>query len=458
MTLPELAEAPLRADRRFLLPGDPGFDAAATPWNLAVRQTPAAVAIPRSVEDVVDVVRIASAHGLRIAPQSTGHSAATIAPGDLERAVLLRLHELSGVTVDRDASTARVLGGTLWRDVLAAVAPLGFTALHGSAGDVAVTGYMLGGGLSFYGRRHGLAAHTVRAFDVVTAGGELVRADADHHPSLYWALKGGGGGLGVVVGMEIALLPVTDVVGGMMLWDLDRAPEVLRAWRDWTVSAPESATTSLRFMRFPPLPQLPAFLSGRRVVIVDGAVLEADDRAAAILEPLRALTPELDTFARIPARALLDVHMDPPGPTPALGDHAVLDELPDAAIDALLEVAGPRADVPLMVAELRHLGGQLAVPRHAAMSAVQGEYAVLAIAAVPDPAMASSALALTASVVDAVRPWAGARPFFNFAERPTDPAAMHAPDTWERLRRVRAMYDPLRMFVGAHPLRAPEMS
>lgn len=451
MPMASLATAPLRADHRFLLPGDPGFLDAATPWNVAVPQHPAAVAVPRSIQDVVEVVRIALAHGLRIAPQSTGHSAAAIAPGALDRAVLVRMQHVAGVSVDPGARTARVLGGTLWRDVIAAAAPHGLTALHGSAGDVAVSGYLLGGGLSFYGRRHGLAAHAVRAFEIVTAGGDLVRADADQHASLFWALKGGGGGFGVVVAVELDLLPVAEVHAGMMLWDLDRAGEVLPAWRDWAAGAPETATTSLRFMRFPPLPQLPPFLSGRRVVVIDGALLEDDAAAAAVLAPLRALRPEVDTFTRVPAAALLDVHMDPPGPTPAVGDHAMLPALPDDAIAALLEAAGPAADIPLMVAELRHLGGALAAPQEAALPALEGEFALLAIAAVPDASFAADAATLTSAVVDSVRPWAAhARAFFNFAERPTERAAMLPSASVERLRRVRALYDPLHTIVAAH--------
>ena len=123
------------------------------------------------------VVRAAAANGLRVAPQSSGHAAAPLGPR-LGDTVLLKLHELVGVAVDVERRTARVVGGTLWRDVIAAAAPHGLTALHGSSPDVAVAGYALGGGLSFYGRRHGLAANSIRAIEIVTADGELRRCDA----------------------------------------------------------------------------------------------------------------------------------------------------------------------------------------------------------------------------------------------------------------------------------------
>lgn len=431
-----------------LLPGDPGYDAACTPWNLSVRQRPAAVAVPRSVDEVVDLVRAATALGLRIAPQSTGHGAAALA--GLEDAVLLRLHELTGVTVDPVARRARVVGGTLWRDVLAATAPHGLTALHGSAGDVAVAGYLLGGGLSFYGREHGLASSAVRAIDLVTADGSLVRATAEEHPDLFWAVRGGGGSFGVVVAIELDLLPLADVFAGMLLWDIERAPEVLSAWRDWTATVPESVTTSVRLMRFPPRPELPPFLSGRSLVVIDGAVLEADDRAAELLAPLRALAPELDTFGRIPAAALLDVHMDPPGPTPAVSDHALLTHLPQEAVEALLAVAGPGVQTPLMFAELRHLGGALARPQDAALSHLAGAYALFAVSPGPTQELAALGETVTTGVVAALRPWAAETSFLNFADRLIDPATAFGTAEWQRLQHIRDTYDPARIWVAAH--------
>ncbi|WP_280227634.1 FAD-binding oxidoreductase [Nocardia farcinica] len=267
---------PLRAQCTLHLPGDPGYDAARMPWNAAVDQRPAAVAVPRTAEEVAAVVRAAVAAGLRVAPQCTGHGAGALSERSMDDVVLLRLSELTGVTVDPAARTARVLGGTLWQDVLAATAPHGLTALHGSAPDVAVAGYVLGGGLSFYGRAHGLAVNSVRSLDIVGPDGTLVHASARQNPDLFWAVRGGGGNFGVVVALELELLPYPDVFAGMLLWDRARAADVVPAWVAWTETAPESVTTALRVMSFPPLPELPPFLSGRDVVIVDGAILASD--------------------------------------------------------------------------------------------------------------------------------------------------------------------------------------
>ncbi|WP_438854954.1 FAD-binding oxidoreductase [Agromyces sp. M3QZ16-3] len=435
------------------LPGDPGFEAATIPWNLAVVQRPAAVAVPRTVDEVSRVVTAATALRLRVAPQSTGHGAAALAAGSLDDVVLMRLHELTGVSIDPVARTARVLGGTLWRDVVAAASPHGLAALHGSAGDVAVAGYALGGGLSFYGRAHGLASSHVRAVELVTADGTIVRASGDERTDLFWALRGGGGGnFGVVVAVEIDLIPVPDVVAGMLLWDLSKGPEVTRAWARWTAEVPDSVTTSLRFLRFPPDPAMPPFLSGRSLVVIDGAILEDDDRAAELLAPLRALAPEVDTFARMPAAGLVDVHMDPPGPVPAVSDHAMLAELPDAAIDALVAVAGAGVEIPLICAELRHLGGALARPGDGALARLDGAYALFALSPAPTPEMASIGESVTSAVAAALAPWANGGMFLNFADRGIDVATGFDADAWARLVEVRHSVDPHGVFAAAHPI------
>ncbi|MGN6219547.1 MAG: FAD-binding oxidoreductase [Microbacterium sp.] len=454
MSTPLTASRPaaLAALPGVLFPGDPGFDDARRPWNLAVDLLPAAVGVPRTVDEAAAIVVAASDSGLRVSPLSTGHLALSLREVDLARTVLLRLSALTGVTIDPATRTARVLGGTVWQDVADAAASYGLAALHGSAGDVAVAGYLLGGGLSFYGRAHGLATSTVRALDVVTAGGEVVRASADENSELFWGLRGGTGGLGVVVAVEIDLLPIADVYAGMLLWDLSRGPEVLRAWAQWTATAPESATTSLRFLRFPPLPELPPFLSGRRLVVIDGAILDDDERAAEILAPLRALGPEIDTFGRIPAPEVLGIHMDPPAPTPGASDHLLLADLPEEAVQALLEAAGPDADTPLMVAELRHLGGALARPIDAALAVLDGRFALFTLAAVPVPALFEQAMTAAGDAAAALRPWRSGAVYPNFTERRSDASAFFDADTRGRLARLRLECDPTGLWLAAHDI------
>lgn len=439
---------------RVHLPGDPAYDVHRVPWNLAVDQRPAAVAFPRTVAEVQEVVRAAAAAGLRVAPQSTGHGAGPLGERSLADVVLLRMSELTGVTVDPGARTARVVGGTLWQDVIAATAPHGLTAPHGSAPDVAVAGYTLNGGLSFYGRKHGLAVDSIRGVEVVLADGSCVRADAGQDPELFWAVRGGGANLGVVVSIELDLLPYADVFAGMLLWDRERAPEVVPAWVRWTREVPESVTTSMRVMSFPPLPELPPFLSGRDLVVIDGAVLEDDERAAGLLAPLRALSPELDTFVRMPVTGLLDVHMDPPAPVPAVSDHSVLGELTDEAVEVFLAQVGPGTSTGLLFAELRHLGGALARPTAGggALSHLRGEYGMYCIAVAPSPEAAAAGAAAAAGVVRAVAPWSLPSRIPTFTDTREDTSSMFDPEAWARLARLREAHDPTRLFLAHHEL------
>ena len=435
---------------RVVLAGDADYDVARLAWNLAIDQRPAAVVRPTTTQEVVDAVRAAVAAGFRIAPQSTGHGAGALAATDLSDVVLVSLAGLRGATVDAEARTATVLGGSHWNDVLAVSGPLGLTGIHGSAGDVSVVGYCLNGGVSFYGRQHGIGANAVRAVELVTAEGNLVRASAEESPDLFWAVRGGSGAFGVVTSIEIDLLPYADVFAGMLLWDASHASAVAHAWAQWTVSVPETATTSLRVMHFPPMPELPPFLSGRSLVIIDGAILETDEDAMAFLEPLRALAPEMDTFARMPASALVEVHMDPPTPAPALTAHALLDELPAEAVDGFVAAA---ATPGLFIAELRHTGGALArSPEHGgAIATLDGAYIVAGISIVPVPEALPLAEVAVAAVVAAVAPWLGEALALTFVDGPADLAATFGA-AGPRLAELKARFDPNNVFAAGRPV------
>src|SRR5579871_2469371 len=174
---------------KIFLPPDDGFDEARRAWNLAVDQRPAAVVFPDSAQDVVAAVMFAAEHGMRIAAQGTGHNAAPLGP--LGDTVLLKTERMRSIQIDPQRQIARVEAGAVWLDVVHAAARHGLAALAGSSPDVGVAGYTLGGGLSFLARRHGLAANSVRAIELVTADGRLVRADRDNEPDVFWALRGG---------------------------------------------------------------------------------------------------------------------------------------------------------------------------------------------------------------------------------------------------------------------------
>jgi FAD/FMN-containing dehydrogenase len=232
---------------RILEPGDPGWDDARRAWNLAVDQHPAAVAVPASVEDVVEAVRFARARGLRIAAQGTGHNAAPL--GSLEGTVLIKTSALRDVSVDAEAQTARVGAGAVSGELTEAAAKHRLTWLGGTSTDVGVVGYTIGGGIGWLGRSYGLAANHVEAVELVTADGRVMRADARSEPDLFWALRGGGGSFGVVTAIELRLLPVTEVHAGQLWWPGTEAVTVLQARRELTQEdLPDAFTSAARLM------------------------------------------------------------------------------------------------------------------------------------------------------------------------------------------------------------------
>lgn len=446
------------------IPGDPAWDEARSAWNLAVDQRPVAVVVAGSVDDIVQTVLAAKDQGLAVAPQATGHNAGPLAARDgLADALLLRTSELRGVQVDPDVRVARVEPGALWGDVVAAAAPHGLAALAGSSHDVGVVGYTLGGGISWLGRSHGLAANHVLAVELVTADGVLRRVDADHDPELFWAVRGGGGDFGVVTALEFRLFPIAEIVAGTLFFPIERTEEVLQAWAAWTTTVPDSVTSVGRVLRFPPMPDLPPFLSGQSFVVVEAAVQEAPERAGELLAPLRALGPAMDSVHPQSMPELLQLHMDPPAPVPGNGDGMLLAELPPAAVRAFVEAAGPDSGSVLLSAEIRHLGGALR-PEAAHASAVEGgvpapgavegfdaEYAVFGVGiAVPE---ATEALARSLGrLLSRVEPWRAPVDYLNFAEHER-PAERIFGERVHRLRAVKNAVDPTGVIRSNHPVR-----
>src|SRR6516225_1544341 len=343
----------------LVLPHSPHYNTARAGWNLDADQRPAAICVATCVEHVQAAIRYARAHRLRVAPQTTGHLAQTLP--DLGDTLLLRLELHDGdVAVDPVARTARIKAGARWRDVVEAVAPHGLAVMHGSSPSVGVVGYLLGGGLSFYGRAHGLAVNHVRAFDVVTADGTRRRIDHRNGADLFYALRGGSGNFAIVTAVEIGLLPYAEVTGGALFFPARDAFAVLRAWRDWTRTAPDTMTTTFRLLCLPPLPEVPEPLRAVPTVCVDGVSLAPADAVALETRLRYASEPILGGFGPMPSSAVPRLHGDPEDPIAAIGDAMLLETLDDQAIEMFIRVAGHGS--PLLAAELRHLGGALSSP------------------------------------------------------------------------------------------------
>jgi FAD/FMN-containing dehydrogenase len=450
MLLIDSFSAELLRDRlqgHLVLPDEDGYDDARRAWNLVQDLRPAIVALPATAEDVRDIVLYAREQNLRVLVQGTGHNGTPV--GDLSDTILVRTSAMRGAEIDGGARIARIQAGAVWSDVTAPASEHGLAPLAGSAPDVGVVGYCVGGGLGWLGRRYGLCCERVLSFDVVTADGRLVHVDRESEPDLFWALRGGGGAYAAIVALELELIPVPAVTAGMMIFGWERAREVLQAWRTFTWVAPDTVTTAARIMQVPDIPAVPEAVRGRGIVAIDGAVLASAAEAAAVLAPLRALGPEMDTFADVPPVALSYIHMDPEEPMPGISTHAMIEALPAEAVDALVDGFGPEGDSPLMAVELRHAGGALARPGTAALSHLPGEYVLFA----GSIAMGREADAVTerefARLGETMAPWSSALVYQNFAERRCAPEEMFGAGAAARLEAIRDAYDPDRLFLGA---------
>jgi FAD/FMN-containing dehydrogenase len=336
---------------------DPEYDRARTPWIVNVDQRPAAVLEVAHVADVVEAVRWAAAHGVPVSVQPGGHAPRTTLDGTL----LLRTGALQGIEVDPVRRTATVGAGVKWGQLCDALDGTGLMALCGSNPDVSVVGLTLGGGVSWFTRKHGFTANSVVSFDVVDADGELQHVTRSTDPDLFWALRGGGGDFAVVVRMEVALFEAPQMYGGQLLWPVEHAAAVLRAFRDLSLVAPRELSLWAHVMHFPPIPDVPEPLRGQSFVTVASTYIGDAQMAEILLWSLREAAPvAIDMMRPITPGQLASVAAEPTEPMPAMEHSLLLTGFDDAAIDALVAVVGDPARCPLMMTQVRGLGGAFA--------------------------------------------------------------------------------------------------
>jgi hypothetical protein len=423
---------------------DGEYDAALTGFNLAVRHEPDVVVIPTSADDVASAVRVAREAGWKVNALGAGHGVLTAQRGG----VAIATRELAGVEIDVDERTARVGAGTRWQDVLEAAAPFGLAPLAGSSPLVGVVGYVLGGGLGPVARTFGYAADHVQTIELVDGAGRLRRVDAQSDPELFWALRGGKNGLGIVTALTIDLMPVPRLHAGGLYFAAADLTRVLHAWLDWGRAIPESVSTSVSILRLPPLPDLPEPLRGQLVLHVRFAHVGDTTDGDRLLAPIRATaTPIVDTVRDMPYSELGQIHDDPAQAMPYTEGGALLDHLDHEGLDELIDRVGPAADVPLIAVELRQLGGALArEPR--VPNAVPGRAAgyTLHLIGAPVPELLDTVLpGLIQSTIASMGPWLAEEALPNFFGRANPPGELEkcwAPAQAERLRAVRSDIDP----------------
>lgn len=432
--------------------GDDGLAAEVATWNVAVQHTPAVAVGATCAADVATAVTWATAHGLGVSVQATGHGPVRNAAGSL----MITTRRMQGVSIDPERRVARVEAGVKWKRVMDAAAEFGLAGLCGSSSDVGVVGYTLGGGLGSLGRQHGFAADAVRSVELVTADGRQRTLSADSEPELFWAVRGGKGNFGVVTAMEIELVPVGSLYAGGVFFVGEDAPAVLHAFRRWSRTLPEEVGASVALLRLPDAEFLPPPLRGQTAVHLRYSYsgpdqAEGERLLAPMLEAGRVLLAAVGPMSPAGMDA---IHMDPVDPMPAWEKGMLLADLPPEAVDALLAAAGPQLDIPLVMLEIRLMGGALARPARVpnAVAGRAGAYAVYAIApGVPELARVSPAVVRGA--LAALEPWRAPETMVNFlgdVSGPEEVAAAYPPGVYGRLAELKAAVDPRRVFSFGH--------
>lgn len=432
-----------------IAPGDAGYEQARKAWNLTVDQYPALIVFPADSLDVPMTVRYASQNGLGIAVQATGHGVVRPADGCL----LLVTDRMRDVRIDPLARTAWVGAGVKWGQVLEQAQGHGLAPLLGSSPGVGAVGYTLGGGMGWLVRKYGLSADSVRYFELVTADGQMRRASGSENRDLFWALRGGGGGFGVVTGMEIELYPLTNVYGGNLLYPADMAKEVMRRYREWIADAPDELSSSVVLMNYPPLPAVPEFLRGKSFVMVRGCYCGPVERGRELVDSWRSWkAPMHDFFLEMPFTQVATVSNDPVDPVPGTASGAWLNQLSDEVIDTLIDYGVPHnGPSPYVFVEVRHAGG--AVSRvDASASAYSHRDASLIlnmIGMTPTPEVKQHLKSITEQMKKELEPYLTGGVYMNFLDGEESRQRVqqgYSPEAFQRLAAVKVRHDPDNIF------------
>jgi hypothetical protein len=297
----------------------------------------------------------------------------------------------------------------------------------------------------------------VRAFQVVTGEGELVYADTEHHPDLFWALRGGKGGLGIVTEVTVELVELATLYGGSLAYDAENIEAALRAWITFTETAPRDVSTSVAVLRVPDLPFVPEPIRGHTLLSLRFAYTGDAATGEKLAAPLRAAAPVyLDQLGEIPAASIGTVHNDPPDPSPGWISGRMLSSADQDFATTLLGFAGAGKEFPFVAVEVRHFGSSIErdVPGGSAVGGRSSKYS-LNVVGVPNPQLFETVIPGAAgSFFGALAPWISADSNVNFAPAfasQQDFEAAWPPATFTRLVAVRKKYDPKGLFVyGPH--------
>jgi FAD binding domain/Berberine and berberine like len=440
-SIPDLREA---FTGRVIAPDDPGYDEARTVFYGGFDRRPAAIVRAADSGDVARVVSLAAENGLELAVRSGGHSPAghSVLAGGL----VLDLTDMKGMDIDVGGRTVWAETGLTAAEYSAVMSPRGLVTGFGDTGSVGIGGITLSGGVGYLVRKHGLTIDDVLAADVVTADGRLLRADAEVHPDLFWAIRGGGGNFGVATRFQLRLHELPSIVGGMLF--LPATPEVIAGFMEEAEAAPEELSAIANVMPAPPMPFLPVEQHGRLVVMALMCFAGPPEAGQGALAPFRALAePLVDLLHPMAFKEIYPPEPEGFHPT-AIGHTMFVDSIDLGAAKTIVEYL-EASDASMRVTQLRVLGGAMArVPADATAFAHRSSRIMANVAAFyegPEDRVVREAW--VRDLAGALRQTdAGAYVGFLADEGEDRVRAAYPGGTWERLRTVKARYDPTNLF------------
>ncbi|MBB3042438.1 FAD-binding protein [Nocardioides sp. LMS-CY] len=429
-------------------PDDADYDEARAVRNGMIDRRPAVVVRSANAGDVLTAVRFAGDHGLTIAVRGGAHSVPGF--GTADGAVVIDLSAMRGVRVDPKARTATVAGGATWGDLNAATYPFGLATTGGIISTTGVGGLTLGGGIGYLARGLGLSLDNLVAADVVTADGTFHVTSEDDDADLFWAIRGGGGNFGVVTSFEFRLSPVTDIYGGPMFFELDRAGELFRLYREFIADAPEEFGGFPAYQIAPPLPFIPEERHGTTLALMVTCWSGDLDRGEQVLKPFRDLAPVVaEMVGPMPYPALNSAFDDLyPAGLRHYWKASFVRELTDEAIDAHVEHG---SKVPEMTSTM-HIYPINGACHRVASDATAFAYRDATFATViagmwPDEKDDQRNTAWVREYYDAIAPHSEEGGYINFmAEDDQDRIRANYRGNYDRLAELKRRYDPGNLF------------
>ena len=428
-----------------VVPGDERYEAARQLFLGSIDRHPAVIVEVADAADVARTIAFARETGLPLAVRSGGHGAAGFASYD--DGVVIDVRGLRSIDIDVAGRTAWAGAGLTAAEYTTAAVAHGLTTGFGDTGSVGISGITLGGGVGYLSRKHGLTVDSLLGVELVTADGQVLMVDADHHPDLFWAVRGGGGNLGVVTRLHFRLHDVSEFTGGMLL--LPATPDTVAGFISLAEAAPESLSTILNVMPCPPMPFIAPEHHGRLVLLAMMAWTGPADEGARVLAPFRELAePLADMVSTQPYTGMYPP--DDSGYRPSAVQRTLFLDQVDRDIATLMLERLADSDAPMRAVQLRVLGGAIArVPDDATAYAHRSSRIMTVVVSFHGPDDLAKRERWVTSLVDALRQGDdGAYVNFLMDQGPEAVRAAYPGDTYARLAAVKATWDPTNLFHG----------